>query len=134
MLFELIFLWRFLLAQTEYPDRLFFKLTIAKDGRVEALINANDKKLMTVYQQFIELNVDTRELMLVFDVAALDPSLTALKSESRIMSSKIGSGENSWALSENVTSNAEGYIHSNMVLWYDKKLKEMVMIYQSSSY
>lgn len=135
MLCVLISMWGITLAQTEYPDRLFFELTVAKDGRVEALINANDRKWMTVYRNFIELNVDTQELVLAFDVAASDyPSITALKSESHIMTSKIGSGENSWALSENVTENAEGYIHSNMVLWYDKKLKEMVMIFQSSSY
>jgi len=133
--FLLICLVSFYRAQTEYLDRTFFKLTLANDGRIEALINAHDPKWMTVYRQFLELNTDTGELMVAFDVATSSyPSITALKTESHIMSSVIGSGEKSWSYSENVTTNAEGYIHSNMVLWFDKMLKEMVLVYQSASY
>jgi hypothetical protein len=125
----------FLRAQTVYHPRTFFNLTIANDGRVEALIHANDAKWMTVYRNFLQINPDTRELMVVFNVAASRfPAIGALRSESHIMSSVIGSGDISWSLSENVTANQEGYIHSNMILWYDCMDKEMTMIYQSSSY
>jgi len=122
-------------SQTFYPAREFFKLTVGDDGRVEALINANDQKWGTVYRQFLEMNRDTGELMVAFDVSPSEfPSVLALKSESHIMMSTIGSGKTSWELSTNVTNNEQGYIHSNMVLWYDTYSKDMVMIYQSSSY
>jgi len=130
-----IFLFVGTYSQTYYSDREFFKLTVGDDGRVEALINANDAKWQTVYRQFLEMNRDTGELYLVFDVAASEfPSVIALKSESHIMMSTLGSGLSSWELSTNVTNNAEGEIHSNMVLWYDTNTKDMVMVYQSSSY
>lgn len=129
-----MFLFGGMNSQTLYEDRQFFKLTVGDDGRVEALINANDPKWMTVYRQFLEMNRDTGELMIAFDVAASDfPSVLALKSESHIMMSTIGSGKKSWELSTNVTTNKMGYIHSNMVLWYDTYSKEMVMVYQCSS-
>jgi len=130
-----IFLFLGSYSQTHYADREFFKLTVGDDGRVEALINANDAKWQTVYRQFLEMNRETGELMIAFDVAASEfPSVLALKSESHIMMTTLGSGMGSWELSTNVTSNAEGEIHSNMVLWYDEESKDMVMIYQSSSY
>ena len=121
-------------SQTLYEGRQFFKLTVGDDGRVVALMNANDPKWMTVYRQFLEINPDTGELMVVFDVAKSDfPSVLALKTEFHIMMSKIGSGHTSWSTPVNVTINKKGYIHSNMVLWYDSYSKEMVMVYQSSS-
>jgi len=135
MMLLAIYLFAGIFSQTLYPDREFFKLTVGEDGRVEALISANDPKWGTVYRQFLEMNRDTGELMIAFDVSASEfPSVLALKTGSHIMMSTIGSDEMSWNPSTNVTNNKEGYIHSNMVLWYDSHLKDMVMIYQSSSY
>jgi len=134
-IFSAMFLFVGINSQTLYTDRQFFKLTVSEDGRVEALINAHDPKWMTVYRQFLEMNRDTGELMIAFDVAASEyPSVLALKSESHIMMTTISSGKTAWEFSKNVTSNKQGYIHSNMVLWYDTYSKQMVMVYQSSSY
>jgi len=121
------------LAQTIYPDRHFFTLSTAKDGRIQALINANDEYWMTAYRQFIELDTDTGELMVAFNVGYSEyPSMEAMKSNAHIMTTTIAKGGSSFTEPTNVTENAEGYIHGNMVLWYDTMKKQMVMVYQSS--
>jgi len=122
------------LAQTVYHERNFFDLHVSNDGRIEALINANDKSWMTVYRQFIELDTDTGELMLAFDVGSSDyPAKEAMETDAHIMTTTLASGTASWALPDNATQNDDGYVHSNMVLWYDGQEKQMVMVYQSSS-
>jgi len=123
----------FLQAQTVYEERPFFELLVADDGRVEALISPNDPNWMTVYRQFIELNRDTGELMIVFNAAkSTYPSMSALLTESLIMGTTISSGGTTWETSYKITETEEGYSQSDMVLWYDKMKKEMVMLYQQS--
>jgi len=121
------------LAQTIYPDRQFLTLSTAKDGRIQALISANDEYWMTAYRQFIELDTVTGELMVAFNVGYSEyPSMEAMKSNAHIMTTTIAKGGSSFTEPTNVTENAEGYIHGNMVLWYDTMKKQMVMVYQSS--
>jgi len=131
LFFPIVFLGAF--TQTEYSFRPSLDLTISNDGRIEALIDSNDQSWMTVYRQFIELDSDTGELMLAFDVASSEyPSKTAMENDAHIMTTTLASGASSWSQPLNATENDEGYIHSNMVLWYDEMQKQMVMVYQSS--
>jgi len=121
------------LAQTIYPERYFGELFVAKDGRIESLIKANDQYWMTAYKQFIEIDADTGELMIAFNVGRSEyPSLTAMETNAHIMTTTLAAGVSTWSLPTNVTENAEGYIHGNMVLWYDAMHKQMVMVYQES--
>jgi len=121
------------LAQTIYPERHFFTLYTASDGRVEALIGANDEYWMTAYRQFIELDTDSGELMVAFNVGYSEyPTMDAMKNNAHIMTTTIAKGGSTFAEPTNVTENAEGYIHGNMVLWYDTMKKQMVMVYGSS--
>jgi len=133
MLPILVFILLGALSQTVYPERQYFKLYVAKDGRVEALIKANDEYWMTAYRQFIELDTDTGELMVAFNVGySRYPTIEALKNNAHIMVTTLSKGGSSFTEPTNVTKNAEGYIHGNMVLWYDTMEKQMVMVYQSS--
>jgi len=121
------------LAQTIYPEREFFKLYTASDGRIEALIHADDEYWMTAYRQFIELDTDTGELMIAFNVGYSEyPTIESMTSNAHIMTTTIAKGGSTFTDPTNVTENAEGYIHGNMVLWYDEMKEQMVMVYQSS--
>jgi len=120
-------------AQTVYSNRQFFELYVADDGRIEGLINANDESWMTVYKQFIELDTNTGELMLAFGVGKSEyPSKTAIDEDAHIMTTTLASGDASWSEPANATQNADGYVHGNMVLWYDDMKNQMVMVYSSS--
>jgi len=121
------------LAQTICPERHFFTLYTAHDGRVEALIGANDEYWMTAYRSFIEFEPIQGELMVAFNVGYSEyPSIQALTTNAHIMATTISKGGSAFTEPTNATENAEGYIHGNMVLWYDTMKKEMVMVYQSS--
>jgi len=121
------------LAQTIYAERYFGELFVAKDGRIESLIKTNDQYWMTTYKQFIEIDANTGELMIAFNVGRSEyPSLTAMETDAHIMTTTLAAGASTWSLPTNVTKNAEGYIHGNMVLWYDVMYKQMVMVYQES--
>merc|ERR1719193_2946787 len=105
--FPIVFLGVF--TQTEYSFRPSLDLTISNDGRIEALIDANDVNWMTVYRQFIELDSDTGELMIAFDVASSDyPLKTAMENDAHIMTTTLASGASSWSEPVNATQNEEG--------------------------
>jgi len=121
------------LAQTIYPKRHFGKILVAYDGRIESFINSNDEYWMTSYRQFIELDTDTGELMVAFNVGQSEyPSVISLTYDAHIMVTTLSKGSVKWSAPTNATVNAEGYIHGNMVLWYDTMKQQMVMVYQSS--
>merc|ERR1719447_2433460 len=88
---------------------------------------------MTSYRQFIELDTDTGELMIAYNVGYSQyPSITAMESNAHIMTTTLAKGAATFTTPTNATENAEGYIHGNMVLWYDTMKQQMVMVYQSS--
>jgi len=129
----LVFILLGALSQTIYPERQYFKLHVANDGLIQALIDANEEYWMTAYRQFIELDTDAGELMIAFNVGYSEyPTIEAMKSNAHIMTSTIQKGGYTFSEPTNVTENAEGYIDGNMVLWYDTMKKQMVMVYQSS--
>jgi len=134
MVFTVVFLFFGALTQTVYPKREFLQLHVTNDGRLEAFINADDKYWMTEYGQFIELDKESGELVIAFGVSKLEePTFTTLEDNSHIMITYLASGRAEWTKPENVTKHAAGYIHRNVVLWYDTLEKQMVMVYQSSS-
>jgi len=133
MLPVLVYVFLGALAQTIYPERYFGTLLVANDGRIEALIRSNDEYWMTSYRQFIELDTDTGELMVAFNVGQSEyPSIDAMSKDAHIMTTTLAKGAATWTEPTNATKNAEGYIHGNMVLWYDTMKEQMVMVYQSS--
>jgi len=133
MLPVLVYLFLGALSQTIYPERHFGKLFVANDGRIETLIDSNDAYWMTSYRQFIELDTDTGELMVAFNVGQSEyPTIEAMGNDAHIMVTTLAKGSSSWSEPTNATVNAEGYIHGNMVLWYDTMKQQMVMVYQSS--
>jgi len=132
MVCPLLFYFFGVLTQTVYPKNEFLKLHVTNDGRLEAFIDADDMWWTTEYGQFIELDKDSGELVLAFGVSkSAEPTLTTLEHNSHVMITYLPSGEADWTKPQNVTKNAKGYIHRNVVLWYDTIEKQMVMVYQS---
>merc|ERR1719193_854201 len=95
------------LAQTIYPERHFGRILVAFDGRIESFIDSNDKYWATSYRQFIELDTDSGELMVAFNVGQSEyPSITSMEYDAHIMMTTLSKGAVVWTEPTNATVNA----------------------------
>jgi len=116
-------------SQTFYPVRELLDLYVADDGRIEAYVAPPHDDYKYCYRNFININPDTGELILAFNVAR-----ESLRIESHIMTSTLESGSDTWSSPTNATDQPPDYIQDNMIMWWDPIEKSMVMLYQQSSY
>jgi len=124
-------------SQTVYddlPGQTFFNFSISHDGRLEAKIRGGNyygegDPYLEVYRNFIELNRDTRTLMIAFAVAEL-----FFNDNSHIMTVAIPSGATVTGPPIDATFPKPHWFNDNMILWYDAKEKAQVLIYQQGCY
>jgi len=124
-------------SQTVYetlPSDNFFNLTITYDGRIEAKIRGGDyygegDPYLDIYRNFIELNRDTGTLMVAFAVAEL-----FFNDDSHIMTVAIPSGATVTGPPLDATFPKPHWFNDNMVLWYDRKEKAQVLLFQEGCY
>jgi len=121
---------------SDLPDRSWFDLEIAEDGRIQAYLKGGlyydeDKidSYSQVFRNFIEINKDTGTLLIAFGVA-----VDNFRVEGQIMTLKLESQGLRTGPPREATKPRNEWFHDNMIIWYVPAEKAHVMIYQEGCY
>jgi len=119
---------------SDLPDRAWFDLQVAQDGRIEAYIKGgsyygDEDRYPNVFRNAIEINKETGTLLIAYSVAE-----SSFRVEAHIMTVAVDSNSIRTGPPRDATSPHFQWFHDNMIIWYDESEKAHVMIYQEGCY